>query len=219
MSHERAAALSAIANQVRGCALCRLHENRTRAVPGAGPETAEIMFIGEGPGFHEDQQGLPFVGRSGDYLNYLLGLINLKRADVFIANVVKCRPPDNRDPLPDEIQSCKSYLDRQIEIIDPLVIATLGRFSMARYFPDGRISSIHGQPKYDERRAYYPFYHPAAALRNPALRRDMEADIKRLPEVLERVRQMRAGAAAPIPIKEETSDDDPPEELVQLRLF
>lgn len=221
MSQERAAALAAIANQVRGCTLCRLHEKRTHAVPGAGPVTAEIMFIGEGPGFHEDKQGLPFVGRSGDYLNYLLGLINLSREEVFITNVVKCRPPENRDPLPDEIQTCKPYLDRQIEIIDPLVIATLGRFSMARYFPDAKISSIHGQPRYEERHAYYPFFHPAAALRNPGLRKDMEADIKRLPEILDKVRQLRGDSPPPAPPEDsaESADDEPPEDLVQLKLF
>src|SRR5690606_14491253 len=117
----------------------------------------------------------------------------LDREQVFITNVVKHRPPDNRDPLPNEIVACKSYLDEQIELIDPLVVATLGRFSMARYFPNGKISQIHGQPLYDENRAYYPFFHPAAALRNPGLRHDMEADFKRLLEVVEKVKAMRAG--------------------------
>ncbi|RMG88516.1 MAG: uracil-DNA glycosylase, partial [Chloroflexi bacterium] len=169
-------------------------------------------FIGEGPGFHEDKQGLPFVGRSGKYLDYLLEKIGLDRSQVFIANVVKCRPPDNRDPQPDEITACKAYLDRQIEVIDPLVIATLGRFSMARYFPDARISRIHGQARFEETpqgtRAYYPFYHPAAALRNPNLRHDMERDFANLLTVLEQVRQMRQQNPAP-----SDGDDEPPQQL------
>ncbi|MBZ0275605.1 MAG: uracil-DNA glycosylase, partial [Anaerolineae bacterium] len=201
MSQDRADALAAIATEVRDCTACRLYAGTTNPVPGAGNPQAEIMFIGEGPGFHEDRLGLPFVGRSGEYLNYLLNLIGIKREDVFIANVVKHRPPENRDPQPDEIIACKHFLDRQIDIIDPLVIATLGRFSMARYFPEGRISSIHGQPKYDTdvQRAYYPFFHPAAALRNPNLRRDMEADVRRLLDVLAKVKEMRGGnATAPV---------------------
>jgi DNA polymerase len=218
MEQDRAAALTEIAGQVRTCKLCRLYENATNPVPGAGSPNAEIMFIGEGPGFHEDKQGLPFVGRSGDYLNYLLNLIGLKREDVFITNVVKHRPPENRDPLPDEILACKPYLDRQVEIIDPLVIATLGRFSMARYFPNGKITQIHGQPKYDERRAYYPFFHPAAVLRNPDMRRPMEEDFKRLLEVLAKVKDMR-GKQAPSNNSGSGKDDDPPKPPKQLSLF
>lgn len=217
MTEDRAAALAAIAEQVRSCTLCRLHENATNGVPGAGSPTAEIMFIGEGPGFHEDKQGLPFVGRSGDYLNYLLNLIGLKREQVFIANVVKHRPPENRDPLPDEILACKPYLDRQVEIINPLVIATLGRFSMARYFPNGKITQIHGKPKFEDNRAYIPLFHPAAVLRNPDLRRDMEADFKRILEVLEELRQKRTTQPAsnvPSP-----GSDEPPQKPTQLKLF
>lgn len=226
MPVDQAAALDTIATEVRACTLCRLHEGRLNAVPGYGDPNADIMFIGEGPGFNEDKQGLPFVGRSGQYLDYLLELIGLNRKQVFIANVVKCRPPNNRDPQADEILACKSYLDRQIEVIDPLVIATLGRFSMARYFPDARISHIHGQPRYDDTRAYYPFYHPAAALRNPGLRHDMEADMKRLLEVVEKVKAIRAGEAVaddadeddapPPPPKDDPPDDEEPK---QLKLF
>lgn len=217
MSGESAEALAAIAAEIRACTACRLYQGTTNAVPGYGDVKAEILFIGEGPGFNEDKQGLPFVGRSGQYLDYLLGLIGLKRAQVFITNVVKHRPPDNRDPQPDEIIACKHFLDRQIAIIDPLVIATLGRFSMARYFPDARISSIHGRPRYDGTRAYYPLFHPAAALRNPGLRNDMEDDIRRIPEILAEVKRRRAdGLSAP---GKPPAGDDPAEPPKQLRLF
>jgi DNA polymerase len=216
MTEDRAAALNAIADEVSTCTRCPLYQGTTNAVPGAGDPHAEIMFIGEGPGFHEDRQGLPFVGRSGDYLNYLLNLIGLEREQVFITNVVKHRPPDNRDPRPEEIIACKSFLDEQIKLIQPAVIATLGRFSMARYFPDARISQIHGQPKYggDPVMAYYPFYHPAAALRNPGLRKDMEADFHRLVEVVAEVKKRRAGETND---NEQPDDDDLP--MQQLSLF
>ncbi|MBZ0285839.1 MAG: uracil-DNA glycosylase [Anaerolineae bacterium] len=216
MTQDRAAALAAIAQQVRECKLCRLHEKATNGVPGAGTVDAEYMFIGEGPGFHEDQKGLPFVGRSGDYLESLLKLIDLKRDQVFIANVVKHRPPDNRDPMPDEMLACKPYLDQQVEIINPLVIVTLGRFSMGRYFPNGKITQIHGQPKYDNARAYYPLFHPAAVLRNPGLIKEMEADFKRLPEVLAKVKELRAKGGSP---KSDNPNDDPPQPPKQLSLF
>jgi uracil-DNA glycosylase family 4 len=214
MDQDRGATLSAIAEEVRGCKLCRLHEGTTNAVPGAGNVNAEIMFIGEGPGFNEDKQGLPFVGQSGKYLEYLLGLIGLKRSDVFITNVVKHRPPENRDPLPDEIQACKGYLDRQIAVIDPLVIATLGRFSMARYFPGKKITQIHGNPKYEDGRAYYPFFHPAAVLRTQSLKGDMEADFKRLLDVLAEVKKQRTAGQSG-----STNDNSPPEPPQQLKLF
>jgi len=215
MTEDRAALLAAIAEEIRVCTKCRLHEKALNPVPGAGNPNAEIMFIGEGPGYNEDKQGLPFVGRSGDYLNYLLKLIDLKREDVFIANVVKHRPPDNRDPLPDEITACKPYLDRQTEVIDPLVIVTLGRYSMARYFPNGKITQIHGQPKFDTTRAYLPLFHPAAVLRNPGLQRDMEADVKRIPELVEKVRATRAKNPQK-PAKADEKPEDPPQ---QLKLF
>ncbi len=215
MTQDRAEALAAIAAQVKTCTKCDLYKGTTNAVPGAGNIYTDIMFIGEGPGFNEDKQGLPFVGRSGDYLNYLLNLIDLNRDQVFITNVVKHRPPDNRDPLPDEMIACKGYLDDQIELINPSVIATLGRFSMARYFPGAKISQIHGQPKYDDEkgRAYYPLFHPAAVLRNPGLRRDMEADIKRLLEVVEKVKTMRSSEAAPPKPKDDDKPSGPPKQL------
>lgn len=215
MTPDRAAALAAIAQEVRSCRLCRLYEQAKQGVPGAGSPTAEIMFIGEGPGFHEDQQGLPFVGRSGDYLERLLKMIGLHRDQVFIANVVKHRPPENRDPLPDEIAACRPYLDRQIEVIDPLVIATLGRYSMGRYFPNGKITQIHGKPRYDDTRAYYPLFHPAAVLRNPSLEKDMEADFRRLLEVLAEVKKRRAAQRPSVPSQK---DDEPPQPT-QLKLF
>ncbi|MFZ4825967.1 MAG: uracil-DNA glycosylase [Phototrophicaceae bacterium] len=190
------------------CQRCSLHSGRTRTVPGAGNPHAEIMFIGEAPGQREDEQGIPFVGRSGEYLNYLLNLIQLERQSVFITNVVKCRPPDNRDPETTEIEACRSYLDSQIEVINPSVIVTVGRFSMARYFPKAKITQIHGQPKYEDKRAYYPIYHPAAALRNPSLRRDMEVDIKRLVEVIAEVKRLRN-----VEIASNAADQEPPQQL------
>lgn len=230
MSEDRAARLAAIAEQIKVCKLCRLHEKANNAVPGYGDVNAEIIFIGEAPGEQEDKQGLPFVGRSGKYLDYLINLIGLKREQVFIANVIKHRPPENRDPLQDELDACKPYLDQQFEILDPLVIATLGRFSMARYFPKGKISQLHGQPKYADNRAYFPMFHPAAALRNPELRWDMEADIQKLPGIIAEVKRLRAGGISeeisgesqpdssrePEKKKSEPEDDGPP---VQLSLF
>lgn len=217
MTEDRVAKLAAIAEEVAGCTACRLYEQATNPVPGYGDVNAEIMFIGEAPGANEDKQGLPFVGRSGQYLDYLLDLIALKREQVFITNVVKHRPPDNRDPQTDEIIACKHYLDAQIAIIDPLIIVTLGRFSMARYFPKAKISQIHGQPRYeDDGRAYYPLYHPAAALRNPPLRWDMEADVKRIPEVIAEVKRRRSAADAPTDSPSDSGSDDdapPPEQL------
>ena len=218
MNDEREQALQAIDAEIRSCTRCALYQGTTNAVPGTGDPFAEIMFIGEGPGYHEDQQGLPFVGRSGDYLTYLLKLIDLERPQVYITNVVKHRPPQNRDPLPDEILACKGFLDRQVALIRPAVIATLGRFSMARYFPNAKISQIHGQPRYegDPVTAYYPLFHPAAALRNPNLRHSMEADIKRLPEVIEEVKRRRASGSDSTP-PSSSSDNDLP--MQQQRLF
>ncbi len=206
---DRAAALAAIAQRVRVCTLCRLYQGATNPVPGAGDSYAEIVFVGEGPGQNEDRQGLPFVGRSGEYLNYLLNLINLKREQVFITNVVKHRPPDNRDPLPDEIAACKPYLDEQLALIDPAVIVTLGRFSMALFFPkDARITKIHGHPLRANERIYYPLFHPAAVLRNPNLRPAMEADFKRIPELV-----------AEISRSSKSDDSPPPPPPQQLSLF
>lgn len=188
----KVAQLSAIHTEIFFCEKCPLHQGRTRTVPGAGNPNAEILFIGEAPGENEDLQGLPFVGRSGNYLDELLASIHLSRDDVFIANVVKCRPPDNRDPNPHEIEACNPYLTEQIRVIDPLVIATLGRFSMAMFFPNERISHIHGQIKWGVQRAYLPLYHPAAVLRNANLRPEMQADFDQIPALLEMVKARRA---------------------------
>jgi DNA polymerase len=165
------------------------------------------MFIGEGPGFHENEQGRPFVGAAGNFLEELLETIGLKREDVFIGNVVKCRPPSNRDPLPDEIEACSSYLQRQIEAIDPKVIVTLGRFSMARYFPDAKISQIHGQAKEINGRLIVPMYHPAAALHQPSLRDVVKEDFAMLPGMID------SGASPSTPEVPESSDPE------QLSLF
>jgi DNA polymerase len=177
-----------------------LHRGRTNAVPGAGPENADIMFVGEAPGFHEDQQGLPFVGAAGSFLDELLESIDLKRDQVYITNVIKCRPPGNRDPLPEEVEACKSYLDRQIELIQPKLVVTLGRFSMARAFPKARISRIHGQPLKISGVIYYPMYHPAAALHQPSLRPIVEDDMRRIPELIAQAAQM---ADSPLPVEAE----------------
>lgn len=199
--------LEQVAGEVNVCEKCPLHQGRTNAVPGEGNPNADIMFIGEGPGFHEDRQGRPFVGASGQFLEQMLNGIGLKREDVFIANVVKCRPPGNRDPQADEIEACRDYLDRQILLIDPKVIVTLGRFSMARYFPKARISRIHGQPKKVGNRLVVPFYHPAAALHQGSLRPVVEEDFKKLPELIEQFDT--------IPGEDEASPDEPE----QLSLF
>jgi DNA polymerase len=149
------------------------------------------MFIGEGPGFHEDRQGRPFVGLAGQYLEELLGRIGLSRADVYIANVIKCRPPGNRDPEPGEVEACRPFLDRQIELIRPRVVVTLGRFSMARYFPGASISRIHGQPKRAGGVIYFPMFHPAAALHQPKWRSTVEEDFGKLPGLLAKVEEIQ----------------------------
>jgi uracil-DNA glycosylase family 4 len=177
-------ALHQLYAQVQSCTKCPLHQSRTRAVPGEGSEHAEVMFIGEAPGFHEDRQGRPFVGAAGQFLDELLEMIGLRRDAVYICNVLKCRPPQNRDPQPDEIEACRPYLDRQIELIQPKMVVTLGRFSMARWFPGARISHIHGQARKLDGRLYYPMYHPAAALHQPSLRRTVEEDMRLIPELI-----------------------------------
>ena len=173
--------LAVVENRVRKCQLCSLAETRKNSVPGFGKPDADIMLIGEGPGHHENEQGLPFVGAAGKLLDDLLASIELKREDVYITNVVKCRPPGNRDPQVEEIDACRPYLESQIELIDPRVIVTLGRFSMARWFPGVRISDIHGQPKHIGSRMVVPMFHPAAALHQPKYRPMLYEDFKRLP--------------------------------------
>jgi DNA polymerase len=205
--------LDLIAEEIRACTRCPLAETRTRAVPGEGPLDAEIMFIGEGPGFHEDRQGRPFVGAAGRFLEELLASIGMRRDDVFITNVVKCRPPENRDPAPGEIEACVPYyLDRQIALIDLRLIVTLGRFSMAKFFPGKSISKIHGQPKEEGGRIIFPMLHPAAALHRRELRETIEQDMLKIPPLLE---QARAGARAPVAPPEQDDEDHPQ----QLALF
>ena len=195
--------LSEVAAAVRGCTDCPLSEGRTNAVPGDGNPSSEIMFVGEGPGYYEDVQGLPFVGQAGQLLNELLAEIGLRREDVYITNVVKCRPPRNRDPQPDEIGECSKYLDRQIELIDPKVIVTLGRYSMDRFFPGQRISRIHGEARRVGERMVVPMYHPAAALHQPSLRRTLSDDFAKI--------IVAAEAAEDGPVPEDR--DDPAQQL------
>lgn len=197
--------LSVLEEAVRGCSLCSLSQSRTNAVPGEGPIDAEIMFIGEAPGFHEDRQGRPFVGAAGQYLEELLASIGLTRDQVYITNVVKCRPPENRDPLPNEIETCRPYLDRQIELIKPKMIVTLGRFSMNLFMPEAQISKVHGRPRKMQGIVYYPIYHPAAGLHQPRWKSVIEEDFKRIPEILAQASHM--------------PDEAPPEDAEQLSLF
>ena len=201
-AQEKEALLDDIAGEIRECTRCELHRTRTNSVPGEGPADARIMVIGEAPGWNEDQQGRPFVGAAGKFLEELLGAAGLKRGDVFITNVVKSRPPGNRDPLPDEITACAPFLQRQIDTIDPDVIVTLGRFSMAKWFPGERISRIHGQPKKDGKRLIVPMYHPAAALHQQALKATILEDFAKLPRILaeaEAAREAEARADEPPP--------------------
>jgi uracil-DNA glycosylase len=194
---ERRQALDAIAAEVRVCTKCRLHETRTRAVPGEGDPETEVVFVGEGPGFNEDRGGRPFIGRAGDLLVKLLASIGWRRDEVFITNIVKCRPPDNRDPQPDEVAACAPYLRRQLDVLDPAVIVTLGRHSMARFMPGARISQAHGtlrpvDPQTGARDAVvYAMYHPAAALRTPAIETESYADMAGVPMALLDARRRR----------------------------
>ena len=185
MATDREVRLLEIEEEIRNCTLCELCRTRATPVPGAGNMNAEVMFIGEAPGLNEDKQGLPFVGNSGSFLNEMLGSIGWQREDVFVTNVVKCRPPGNRDPLPDEILACGSHLEAQIAALDPVMIVTLGRFSMAKWFANERISRIHGQPREVGKRVIVPMYHPAAALHQPSLRETVKADMAKLPVILD----------------------------------
>lgn len=170
--------------EIRNCQRCELAKGRGLAVPGEGPEHAEIMFIGEAPGYHENRLGRPFVGAAGKFLEELLASIHMCREDVFICNVIKCRPPNNRDPLPNELEACRPYLDRQIELVQPRLLVTLGRYSMAKYFPKASISRIHGRPTRFDDVIVLPLFHPAAALHQPKYRQDIEQDILKIPQVL-----------------------------------
>ena len=169
---------------VHSCTLCSLSQKRTTAVPGEGSRTADIVFVGEGPGYHEDRQGRPFVGPAGQFLDQLLASIGLKREDVYITNMIKCRPPNNRDPLPGEIAACRPYLDRQLDMIRPRVVVTLGRYSFTKFAPGESIGKARGTPRKWNGLTIYPIYHPAAALHNPGLRPAIERDFQKLPSLL-----------------------------------
>ena len=203
--------LAQIAGEVSVCTRCMLHHSRKLAVPGEGPVDAEIMFIGEEPGFHENEQGRPFVGAAGKYLEELLGKINMNREAVFICNVVKCRPPNNRDPLPEELAACSDYLERQIQVINPMLIVTLGRYSMARFLPNAKISDVHGQSYRIKGRLVVPMFHPAAALHQPSLKASVERDFLKLLELI-------ATTHKPIKVEEEKTPEDK-SEPTQLSLF
>jgi len=179
-------------SRVRSCLLCPLAETRTNAVPGEGPLNAEVLLIGEAPGMNEDKQGRPFVGKSGQFLEELLASAGLTRQQVYICNVLKCRPPANRDPVTAEVIACRDYLDEQIELVDPLVVVTLGRFSMAKWFQGQTISKIHGTVRQIDGRFVVPMFHPAAALHQQNLRPTIINDFRTVPAVLERARRLRA---------------------------
>jgi len=181
-------ALTELCRQMASCHACGLAQQRTQVVPGEGADNAEVVFIGEAPGYNEDRLGRPFVGPAGAFLDELLALAGMSRQDVYIANVVKCRPPANRDPLPGEILACKPWLDRQIEMIGPKVVVTLGRFSLARFVPNESISKVHGKARQVGDLICFPMYHPAAALHQGSLRRTLEEDMQRLPDVLKELK-------------------------------
>lgn len=197
--------MNELAAEIAVCRNCMLHLTRDKAVPGEGNVRTKILFIGEGPGANENATGRPFVGQAGNFLNQLLTIAQVKRQEVFITNVVKCRPPSNRDPLPEELSACAKYLNRQIELINPPVIVTLGRFSMARYFPLQRISAIHGQGQWVNGRLVVPMFHPAAALHQPSLRAAIEHDFSLLPAYLEQAREK----LDPKPVEEVKPEEKP----------
>jgi uracil-DNA glycosylase len=205
-----------IAKEVSVCTKCALHASRKKAVPGEGPANAEIMFIGEGPGFHENEQGRPFVGAAGQFLDQLLAQAGVTRADVWIGNVVKCRPPGNRDPLPEELATCDPYLEAQIHAINPSIIVTLGRYSMNKFIPGAKISAIHGQMRRVGTRFVIPMFHPAAALHQATLKPAIMADFAKLPELL---KQARAALGKSSASSEEVVEEAPKEEPKQLSLF
>ncbi len=221
---ERAAALREYSEHVASCTKCALAEGRTQVVFGSGSPDADLMFVGEAPGFHEDQQGVPFVGQAGKLLDRLLAGIGMTRADVFVANVLKCRPPGNRDPLPEEIAACEPHLFRQIELIEPKLVATLGNFAtkLLSGRPTG-ITRVHGQPQEVTLGArsvtLYPIYHPAAALYTPSMLKVLEEDFARIPELLDRTLEAPAPAVEPPVEPSPRSSDEPDPESVQLGLF
>jgi uracil-DNA glycosylase len=183
-------ALDELYKEVAVCRRCDLYKCATKAVPGEGPETAEIMFIGEGPGWNEDQQGRPFVGAAGQFLDKLIASIDMKREQVYICNIVKHRPPNNREPLPTEISACSVWLDRQIEIIHPKMIVTLGSHAMSKYFPTKTIGKIHGTAEKRDGVLYFAMYHPAAALHQQSLRYQIEQDMLKIPQALAALKEV-----------------------------
>jgi uracil-DNA glycosylase len=215
------AILKEVAEQTAVCTRCMLQHSRKNAVPGSGNPHAEIMFIGEGPGFHENEQGLPFVGAAGQFLDELLADAGLNREDVFITNVVKCRPPGNRDPQVEELEACKGYLERQIAAINPDVIVTLGRFSMGHFINNGKISGIHGKPFWSNGRMIVPMYHPAAALHQPSLRDVVKQDFARLSEMIDKAQETRRDNPDLVALSAPAEDEDAVDEngAEQLPLF
>ena len=209
----------ALYQEARACTLCPLHQSRTRVVFGSGNADADLMFVGEAPGQQEDLQGLPFVGRAGKLLDQLLGEVGLERGDVFITNVLKSRPPGNRDPQPEEIDACKPYLQKQVELIEPRVICTLGNFATKLLTRSQRgITSVHGRPQVHELggRAVrvFPIYHPAAALRSTNTLEELREDFRRLPELLQEPPPVPIGAVAPVAVAAEPAPEPP-----QINLF
>ena len=200
--------LTQLYDQIKVCQKCDLAKGRNNTVPGEGPEQAEIMLIGEAPGFHEDRQGRPFVGAAGNLLDELLAGINLKRDQIYICNVLKCRPPQNRDPQPDEMEACKAYLDQQVALINPKVIITISRFAMTRWFVDKKISEIHGKPRKIGDLVILPMYHPAAALHQPSLRSVLADDFKKIPGILKEMANLKEEA-----VEDTSRKDKPPEQL------
>jgi DNA polymerase len=221
------ALLAAVAAEVRGCTRCALHRGRTQAVPGEGNPLSDVLLVGEGPGAREDATGRPFVGPAGQLLDELLRSVGWARDDVFIANVVKCRPPGNRDPEPEEVAACAPYLERQERALDPAVIVTLGRHSLQRYLPGARISAVHGQLRRSGGRFVFPMYHPAAALHQASLRETLFADVRGLPAALLTAREALVAervASVQGPVSQQSSQVAPSpgeraEDSEQLTLF
>ena len=208
--------LAEISREIHDCNKCGLSYSRKNTVPGEGPATAEILFIGEGPGFFENEQGRPFIGQAGKYLEELLHKVGLKREEVFITNVVKCRPPSNRDPQEEELTACRDYLDRQIRALHPRLIITLGRHSMARYFTDAKISMIHGNAVWIKGQMIVAMYHPAAGLHQPNLKPAIEKDFLKLPEYIQKARTTPQN---PIYTEEKKSSIEDEPKPTQLNLF
>ncbi len=207
-----AAELESLEGEIRLCTRCDLHTVANKAVPGEGPADAEVMLVGEAPGFNEDKQGRPFVGAAGRFLEELLGAAGLKREEVYITNVVKHRPPNNRDPLPNELAACLPWLERQIEIINPRFIVTLGRFSLGTFFPGSMISKVHGEVREKDGRFFFAMYHPAAALHQEKLRQTLLEDAGKLGEFL-REKAKPTGQADKPETANGAGEDDSPEQL------